>query len=109
MKEIPLNAIERQSLSVLIDNVMYELSFKLCNGIMAATIVRDGVILIENRRVVAGVGIIPEGHLEDANFLILTYDDDLPYFSDFNTTHVLVYANPEEVVALRQQLNNITV
>lgn len=109
MKEIALNIVERQSLSVLLDNVMYELSFKLCNGIMAATVIRDGVTLIENRKVVAGVAIIPEGHLEDANFLILTYNDDLPYFKEFGTTHVLVYANRDEVVELRNQLNQIVV
>lgn len=109
MKEIPLNMVEKQSLSVLLDGSMYELSFKTCNGIIAATIVKDGVTIVENRRVVAGIAIIPEGHLEDSNFIILTYNDDLPYFEQFDGTHVLVYANSEEVVALRQQLNNIVV
>lgn len=109
MKEIPLNMVEKQSLSVLLDGNMYELSLKTCNGIMAATIIRNGVTIVENRRVVAGVGIIPEGHLEDANFIILTYNDDLPYYAEFAGTHVLVYANPEEVVEIRKQLNNVVV
>lgn len=109
MKEIPLNTVEKQSLSVLIDGVLFELAFKLCNGIMAATIIRDGVTIVENRRVVAGVGIIPQGDREAGNFLILTNNDDLPYFSRFAATDVLVYANEEETIAFREQLNQIVI
>lgn len=109
MKEIPLNMVEKQSLSVLIDGVLFELAFKLCNGIMAATIIRDGVTVVENRRVVAGVGIIPQGDREAGNFLILTNNDDLPYFSRFAATDALIYANEEETTALREQLNQIVI
>lgn len=109
MKEIPLNLIEKQSLSVLIDSTLFELSFKLCNNVMAATIIRDGETIVENRRVVAGVGIIPEGDREEGNFIILTNNDELPYFDQFASTHVLVYANEEETIELRKELNQINV
>ena len=109
MKEIPLNLVEKQSLSVLIDNILFELSFKLCNNIMAATIIRNGETIVENRRVVAGVGIIPEGDREEGNFIILTNNDDLPYFEQFASTHVLVYANEKEIIDIRQQLNEINI
>lgn len=109
MKEIPLDNVEKQSLSVLIDSILFELSFKVCNNTMAATVVRDGVTLVENRRVVAGVGIIPEGDREEGNFIVLTDNDDLPFFSNFNSTNTLVYTTPEETAAYRRQLNEIVV
>lgn len=107
MREIKLNPVEKQSLSVLIDNVLFELSFKLCNNIMAATIIRDGVTIVENRRVVAGVGIIPEGDREEGNFMILTDNDNLPLFSQFATTSLLVYADEAETAEFRRELQQI--
>jgi len=109
MKEIPLNIVEKQSLSVLLDNSLFELSFKTCNGITAATVIKDGVTLVENRRVVAGVPIIPEGSRETSNFIILTNNNELPYYSNFSSTHILVYMSQQEVNDIRIQLSKINI
>lgn len=100
MKEIALSVFERQSLSVVLEGSLFELAFKECNGIMAGTVIRDGVTLVSNRRIVAGVPIIPEGHREEGNFIIFTDNDNLPYYSDFQVSNVLVYLTMEEVEAV---------
>lgn len=97
MKEIQLTSVPRLSLSTLIGKVFYEVSIKECNGIMAATVIRDGVTIVDNRRCCAGVPIIPRGHLEDGNFFILTSDDELPYFNQFDGKDQLIYLSQEEI------------
>ena len=103
MKEIPLKMFARQSLSVMLEQSLYEISLKECNGIMAATIIRDGVTLVENRRVSAGMTIIPEGYLEEGNFVILTSGDEIPYYTRFESTGVFVYLTIDEIVELRSR------
>ena len=101
MKEIPIKVFARQSLSVMLEQSLYEISLKECNGIMAATIIRDGVTIVSNRRVCAGMTVIPEGHLEEGNFVILTENGEIPYYTDFESSNVFVYLTLQEVEELR--------
>lgn len=103
MKKIPIKVLARQSLSVMLEQSLYEITLKECNGIMAATIVRDDVTLIENRRVCAGMTIIPEGYLEEGNFVILTINGEIPYYTNFESTDELVYLTMDEVSDIRLQ------
>lgn len=108
MKEIPIKVFARQSLSIMLEQSLYEISLKECNGIMAATIIRDGVTLISNRRICAGMTIIPEGYLEEGNFVILTENGEIPYYTDFESSNVLIYLTIEEVTALRlREVTNV--
>lgn len=108
MKEIPLKVFARQSLSIMLEQSLYEISLKECNGIMAATIIRDGVTIVSNRRVCAGMTIIPEGHLELGNFVILTDNGEIPYYTGFESSNVLVYLTIEEVESLRlREVTNV--
>lgn len=104
MKEIPLKAIERQNFTIMLDNKLFDITIKECNGIMAATIIRGDELLVSNRRICAGVPLIPEGHLEEGNFAFITDDDNLPYYTRFETTDVLLYASAAEVEAIRNQI-----
>ena len=97
MKEIPLKQFPRQSLSVVLENSLYELSLKECNGIMAATVIRDGETIVNNRRVCAGTPIIPSRYLSDGNFFILTNGDDLPYYTGFESSNTFVFLTNEEM------------
>lgn len=101
MRDIPIKVFARQSLSVMLEQSLYEISLKECNGIMAATIIRDGVTLVENRRVCAGMTIIPEGYLETGNFVILTFDGEIPYYTDFESSDNMVYLTIQEVEDIR--------
>ena len=101
MRKIPLQVLARQSESVMLEQSLYEIALKECNGIMSATIIRDGVTLVENRRVCAGMTLIPEGYLEEGNFVILTNDGKIPYYTSFESTDELVYLTIEEVNDIR--------
>lgn len=103
MKQVPLKVFPRQSLSVMLEDNLYELSVKECQGIMAVTVVRNGVTIVSNRRCVAGVTVIPDGYLEEGNFVILTDSDELPYFSSFDTNQVMVYLTLEEIEDIRSR------
>lgn len=100
MKEIPLTPVPRQSLSTQIGKVYYELSAKECNGIMGITVVRDGVTIVDNRRACAGVPIIPQGYLESGNFVVLTDDEEIPYFDRFNGKDIFLYIPQEDLEAI---------
>jgi len=97
MKEIPLKQFSRQSLSVVLENSLYELSLKECNGIMAVTVVRDGETIVSNRRAVAGSPIIPSRYLNDGNFFILTNNADLPYYTGFESSDTFIFLTNEEI------------
>lgn len=101
MINIPLQQVEKQSFSVLLDNVLHQLSILECNGIMAVTIVRDGVTLIEARRAVASVPVIPAGPREYGNFVFKTLNDEMPYWSEFGATQQLFYLTIQEIEDLR--------
>jgi len=98
---IPLQKVEKQSLSIMLDNILHQISLLECNGIMAATIVRDGVTVIEGRRAVASVPLIPEGPREAGNFVFTTLNDEMPYWSEFGSTQQLFYLTVEEMETLR--------
>ena len=100
MKEINLRVLERQSLSVVLEDSLYVITIKECSGVMAISIERDGVMLIEGRRAVAGMFLIPFEYLELGNFAFVTENDELPYYTGFNSTNQLVYFTVEEVQAL---------
>lgn len=102
MKQIPIRAFPRQSLSVVLENALYTLSLKECNGVMAASVTRDGVTLVSNRRVVAGMPVIPPGYLEQGNFIFVTADDALPYYTEFEGSDTLVYVTRDELAAIRE-------
>lgn len=97
MKQIPLKSFPRQSLSVVLEGSLYELSLKECNGIMAVTVVRDGATIVNNRRAVAGMLIIPSRYLNDGNFVIVTDNDELPYYSEFEASNAFVWMTNEEI------------
>lgn len=101
MQLIPLMQVERQSLSILVENTQYEISVKDCNGIMAVTIVRDSVTVVENRRAVASVPVIPAGPRETGNFIFSTQNGDLPYWDQFGGTQQFFYLTVEEMEAFR--------
>lgn len=97
MKLIPLKPFPRQSLSVVLEGALYELSLKECNGIMAVSVTRDDAVIVNNRRAVAGAPIIPSRYLNDGNFFIITDNDELPYYTAFEGSDVFVWMTNEEI------------
>lgn len=101
MNQIPLQATPNQTLSVLLDGARYTLAIKEANGCMVADVTRDDTDLLYGALIVAGSPIVPYAYMEAGNFLILTEDDELPYWDQFETTQSLIYVTADELAALR--------
>ena len=101
MINVPLDIIPNQSLEMRLDNNRYALTLKETNGCMSVTISRNDVEILSNSRCVAGAPLIPYAYLEAGNFAFITENDDLPYYTKFNSSQTLVYATIAELAALR--------
>lgn len=101
MNTIPLEPIVNQKFSTRLENSRYEITIKETRGVMAVTVVRDDVTIVDNVRAVAGAPIIPYGYLESGNFAFSTANDELPDWAKFGTTQTLVYAGSAELEVIR--------
>lgn len=101
MQLINITAVANQSLSVRLNNVRYDIAIKEANGVMVASIVRDGVAVVTGARIVAGALIIPSQYQEDGNFVIDTLNDAIPYWTAFGVTQFLYYFSADELEAAR--------
>lgn len=101
MIDIPLQAIANQELSIPLDGSRFVLRIKEANGGMACTIVRDGVTVAQNARMVADAYILQAEHQQGGvgNFFIATQSEEIPYYDQFGLTQFLVYVTPDEIAA----------
>lgn len=103
METIGLQAIPNQQLTVVLDAVLYNLTFRATNGCMSVDMLRAGEVVVSGQRIVAGQPFLPYVVLEGqyGNFVMLTQDGDLPYYDQFGLTQTLVWATAAEIGAIR--------
>lgn len=103
MIDIGIAAVANQSLSITLEQRQYAIRLHEANGIMAATIARDGVTLVSGMRVTAGTPLLPYRYEEDGagNFLMTVDAEALPYWDQFGVTQFLVYLTAAELAAYR--------
>lgn len=101
MMQIPLTAIPNQSFDIILDGKRFDLTFKEANGIMAVDIAIDDVVVVTGARCVAGFPLINYQYLEQGNLFFTTMNDELPYYTEFESTQTLVYATAAEMAAAR--------
>ena len=103
MIQIPLDAIPNQSLSIRLDSRRYEITVQATSGVIAATIARDGEMLVQGLRCAASTPLLPFQYMEDGvgNFVFLTKDEEYPDYTKFNSTHQLVYLSGAELAQVR--------
>ena len=103
MQEILLQAIPKQNLSVVLDNVLFNIDIIETNGCMSFNLDRAGVRVISGQRIVAGQLLLPYQYTEGGagNFMFLTNNGDLPYYDQFTTTQSFIYASNDELEAVR--------
>mgnify|MGYP001206663287 CR=1 FL=1 len=102
MRDIPLTTEPNQEFTVSLDGLRYTLRFKEANGVMAVDVKVNDLVLLTGGRVAAGAFLIPYPYLQGdgGNFLLLTDDEALPYWREFNVTQSLVYISAAELAAL---------
>jgi len=101
MIDVGLAALPNQSLTIQLDERLYVISMREANGVMAASISRDGVPLVSCIRVTAGTPLLPYKYQESGNFLVTTDGEAIPYYDQFGITQFLVYVTPAELAAYR--------
>lgn len=101
MIDIGIAALPNQSLTIQLDERFYEIELREANGVMSATITRDGVTLVSNIRVTAGTPLLPYRYQESGNFIMTTDGEAIPYWDQFNVTQFLVYLSAAELAAYR--------
>ena len=101
MIDVGIAALANQSLSIQLDERFYEIELREANGVMSASITRDGVVLISNVRVTAGTPLLPYRYQEAGNFIMTTDGEAIPYWDQFGVTQFLVYLSAAELAAYR--------
>lgn len=100
MFEIALTQEPNQSFSIVLDGSRFDISLRdIGADLMAVTIARDGVTLLDGARLVAGTPLLPYKYLEMGNFIFLVQGDAYPYWTEFGVTQSLLYLTAEEVAA----------
>ena len=101
MIDVGIATLANQALSIQLDERFYEIELREANGVMAATIARDGVTLVSAMRLTAGTPILPYRYQEAGNFIMTTDGEALPYYDQFGVTQFLVYLSAAELAAYR--------
>lgn len=101
MIELALQPVANQELSLQLDGSRYVLTIKEANGVMCATVVRDGTTLIQGARIVAKTPLLPYDYLQTGNFVLSTTGDALPYYPEFGVSQSLAYVSAAEIEELR--------
>lgn len=93
----------KQSFTVVLDDVLYDIAVLETNGCMSLNITRAGERIVSGQRAVTRQLVLPYASLEDAagNFMFLTQNDELPAWDLFTTTQAFVYASNAELLAVR--------
>lgn len=103
MNTIKLQAIPNQKISIILEQSLYDITVRETNGVMSATIVRDGNIIVEGERIVAGTLILPYLYQEVGNFIFLNLNGELIYYTNFGASQNLVYLTENDLINLRSQ------
>lgn len=101
MQQIPIQALPNQAFSIPLDDNQWDFTIRTANGTIAVTLVRNGTMIIENMRAVAGMKIIPSIYEEAGNFAFITQNFQVPDYTQFGTTQQLIYISADELTALR--------
>lgn len=101
MQLITLQAIPNQSFSIRLDGVQYQFQIVECNGVMAASVVQDGINSVLGQRLLPNYPVIPYRYLaQNGNFTVTTQNDDYPYYTQFGISQFLIYASISEIKSL---------
>ena len=102
MREIQIDPVANQTVTVYLENDRYDLTFKqAASGATLATIMRNDDLLVSNILCVAGTPLLPFVYVEKGNFIFSMANEGMPLWQDFGTTTFLFYMSEEEVGVAR--------
>jgi len=101
MIRVPLQSSPNQEFNIPLDGNRFDIEIKESNGVMAVSIDINEENILLGQRVLAGVPLIPYRYLESGNFIFITNNDEIPYYTQFGINQRLIYATQEELEAIR--------
>lgn len=101
MNYVPIKAVPNQDLTILLNGSRYIITIKETRGVMAASVTRNGVKIVDNQRIVAGTFILPYQYQEDGNFYMTNLGEALIYYPEFSQSQNLAYVTPFDLYQLR--------
>jgi translation initiation factor IF-1 len=102
MIDVNLQQLPNQEFSIALENSRYVVRVVQTNTMMAITITKDDVVLIQNQRLLPNDFIL-RSNLVDAdsgNFFMLVQDESIPVYTAFGVTQFLTYIDSDELEAL---------
>lgn len=100
MQTLDLANVSSQSFSTTLDNDRYVIGIYQTAGCMSCDINRNEVDLVTGYRITSGAFMIPfSSQGTSGNFILVTQNDDLPDYTQFNTTQILTYLTAAEMAA----------
>lgn len=101
MRIIDIDPIPNQEFSVTVDGNRWDFVIKEAVSSMICDLSLNDEVILSGARIVAGTPIIPYEYLRrKGNFIILTENDELPYWTQFGVNQQLIYASAEELSLL---------
>ncbi|WP_143392881.1 hypothetical protein [Fimbriiglobus ruber] len=101
MMQVPLQAVPNQTLTVILDNNTWAVTLKTVEDTTVVSLTLNNTDLLDSARAVAGALIIPSQYEESGNFLFLSSNNQLPYYTQFGVTQSLVYVSAAELAVFR--------
>lgn len=98
---LSLEQVPNQTLQFNNSGARYDVTIKEVNGIMAVDVSIDLVPVITGHRVGAGIPFLPYKYIEEGNFMIITENDELPYWDKFGDTQTMFYIDADEIEAIK--------
>lgn len=101
MRIIDIDPIPNQEFSVTVDGNRWDFVIKEAVSSMICDLSLNDEVILSGARIVTGTPIIPYEYLRSqGNFIILTENDELPYWTQFGVNQQLIYASAEELSLL---------
>lgn len=105
MQTISIAAIPNQSFNVTLDNVRYNFEIYIASDGMCYNLSINETAVFTGQRICGGTFLIPFFAYENVNgnFLLLTQNYELPNYTQFGLTQILIYLSYNE---LQTAVNN---
>ena len=100
-QNITIQPIPNQTFAFNSANNSFQITLKATSGCMSMSLDINGADVIDNARCVAWRVIIPSIYEENGNFMFLTQQLQLPWYTKFGITQSLIYMSPTELAAIR--------
>ena len=101
--QIAIAPIPDQTFTTTLQGVTYGLRIFLAANVMCCDLTINNIAVLSGMRLVSGSPIIPYEYLQNGNFFLITLNDELPFYDQFNATQFLIFYTEAEIEAFANE------